>query len=254
MGRDNFDLGPGFLDLGEKLTDVPASTGTVAMTSGANAITGTGTAFTTEYAIGDWINIVGMGIDLQIATITSDTVATTVQNADATVTTAAHKRVDQVDLGFTDAISFTMTEKKTDLKSIQTGDNAANKSITGYEATIKTMLAEATLYRLSQVTSSWKLFRNVGTAAIDGAAFTFDGYSLDSDKWKPLYVTLQEGTARSTDPLKIIKFDRCVGQIDGEVKLDATSQRMVGVTFNVYANTDNLFQGSAVIASVGALS
>lgn len=253
FGKDNFDLGPGFLDLGEKLADVAASTGTVAMTSGANAITGTGTAFTTDYAEGDWINIVGMGIDLQIANITSATAMTTVQNADATVTGAVHKRVDQVDLGFTDAISFTITEKKTELKSIQTGDNAANRATTGYEASIKTMLAEATLYRLSRVSSCWKLFRNATTAEIEGAAFTFDAYSLDSDKWQPLYISLQEGNDRTVTPNKIIKFPRVVGAIDGEFKLDATSQKMVSVTFNVYADTDNPFGGAAVIAQVGNL-
>ena len=254
-GKNSFSLGPGFIDYGEALADVVAGAGTIAMTSGANSVTGTGTAFTTEYAEGDWINIAGMGIDLQIANITSATAMTTVQNADATVTTAVHKRVDQIDLGYTDAITVTMSENKTDLKSIQTGDNAADKAVTGYEATIKTSLAEGTLARLAAVSSAWKLFRNATTAAIEGAAFTFDGYTLDSDKWKPLYISLQEGSVRTTTPLKIIKFDRAVGMIDGDLmKLDATSQKMIPVTFSCYANDENIFQGNAVIASMGVLA
>ncbi|MBY0451234.1 MAG: hypothetical protein K2X01_11480 [Cyanobacteria bacterium] len=82
---------------GDTLVDLPftpssALTGTVATTVGSATITGMGTTFQTDYQVGDTILING-GNQLQIASITSNTVMTATANASATVSAVTHTRI-----------------------------------------------------------------------------------------------------------------------------------------------------------------
>lgn len=86
------------------LSDLPGEgpnkvlTGTLAITLGAKAITGTSTLFTTELRVGDMITLGGN--QYTIATITSATAATIVENAVKTETTANGTRITGRAAGF----------------------------------------------------------------------------------------------------------------------------------------------------------
>ena len=68
-----------------------ALTGTVATSSGTDAVTGTSTTFLTDYVAGQTISITG-GDDLVVQSVDSDTAITATANATATVSGAAHER------------------------------------------------------------------------------------------------------------------------------------------------------------------
>ena len=105
-------MGPAYLHYGEDIADVSNLTGTVSVTAASTAITGVGTAFTTDFAVGDWIAIAGLATDLQIQTITSNTAMVAMLPAASTVATATFKKVDQIDLGDTMNITLTISQKK----------------------------------------------------------------------------------------------------------------------------------------------
>jgi len=72
-----------------------AKTGTVATTSSSATITGTGTDFDGEYAVGDEI-VITDGDTLEIQSIASDTSMTATANASTTVSGKAHKRQETI--------------------------------------------------------------------------------------------------------------------------------------------------------------
>ncbi len=251
IGNNYFSLGPAYLHYGEDIADVSNLTGTVSVTAASTAITGVGTAFTTDFAVGDWIAIAGLATDLQIQTITSNTAMVAMLPAASTVATATFKKVDQIDLGDTMNITLTISQKKTDLKSIQRGDNRADASWTGYEVMVKTELTSATVERLVAVNRGYQAVRDSVTGLVKGFGFGFRGYELDSQIWKPLFVKLQSGGVVTSVALEKMKFLRAVPMQDGDVAYSAADQRNVAVAFNCYLDETTLINSVPQLFTVG---
>ena len=74
-----------------------ALTGTSAVTSGSNAVTGSGTSFTTEYVVGDFIRVADANTH-RITGIQSDTVIVTGNNFGTSVSGKTHKRYFPADM------------------------------------------------------------------------------------------------------------------------------------------------------------
>lgn len=254
IGNNYFALGPAYLHYGEDIANVSNLAGTVSVTAASTAITGVGTSFTTDFAVGDWIAIAGLATDLQIKTITSATAMVAMAGAASTVAAATYKKVDQVDLGDTSNITITISQKKTDLKSIQRGDNRADASWTGYEVMVKTELTSATVERLVEINRGYQAVRDAVTGLVKGFGFGFRGYELDSQIWKPLYVKLQSGGVVTTVALEKMKFLRAVPMQDGDVAFSAADQRNVPVTFSCYLDETTLINSIPQIFTVGDVS
>jgi hypothetical protein len=79
------------LTLQLKQRSVAAMTGTVATTNGSTSIFGTGTAFDTEYVVGDEM-VITSGSTIILSTIAGPSTATAVTSASSTVTGKAHNR------------------------------------------------------------------------------------------------------------------------------------------------------------------
>lgn len=79
------------LSLKLKQRSVAAMTGTVATTSGSTSIFGTGTAFDTEYVVGDEM-VITSGSTVTLSAIAGATTATAVSSAGSTVSGKAHNR------------------------------------------------------------------------------------------------------------------------------------------------------------------
>lgn len=73
----------------------PALTGTVSTTNGSAVVTGSGTTFTTSYAVGDEI-VVTDGDTLTVLTIDSATQITASSNASTTVSGKAHAKQQRI--------------------------------------------------------------------------------------------------------------------------------------------------------------
>ena len=74
-----------------------ALTGTTAVTSGANTVTGSGTSFTSEYVVGDFIRVADANTH-RITAIQTDTVLITSNNFGASVSGKEHRRYFPADM------------------------------------------------------------------------------------------------------------------------------------------------------------
>jgi hypothetical protein len=252
LGSNTLGLGPANIYFGN--FSATTLTGTVDTTSGDATVTGTGTAFDTELAVGDIINIVGITGNLQVASIASATSLELTANASATVAGAAATQINAVNLGGVDGVTLKYGVKKTELKESQKGDNPADKAVTGYTCEIECSMTRPTLVRLEKVLQGFLLNRNITTAAIEGAAFTLPIGETDLEIAGQLKIVRISKGAESTDPLDVITVPLCAPNTEAETKYDATTQRMVKSMFTGYADENTLYNGKPVIFYLGSIA
>ena len=157
MGQNGGSIGPcrAIFDY-----TIPADlAGTVSVA--VNAVTGVGTAFNTDFVVGDYIYF-GTSPTPQIykiSVITSATAMTIVgaENFEAINVTipalTTYKKWIAMDLGKTSeaGVNIKLTEKSADVKSSDDGDVPINTFSTGTELTVELELIECSLERIAKV-------------------------------------------------------------------------------------------------------
>jgi hypothetical protein len=212
-------------------------TGTVNVdTNDLAHITGTGTAFTSELKEGDVISFSNStGATLyRVVLIVDNTNLFLDKNAPISLTGSNYYKVNAIDLGLTNDVSVKLKFGKTDLKSIQTGDNPADRVVTSYECTIETEILQPSIERLKEVLSGFegqwdstnKDYKNMYVYLPLGAR--------DSDIARPLHLfAIKDGEVKYDDLYHWV-FPKACAEVDAEVKFNATDQRAFKVMFYCY--------------------
>lgn len=226
--------------------------GTVITATSTTTITGSGTAFLTDFVAGDWILInTTTPVIRQIASITTDT-SLVLTEAVYTGSTKTYARYTTLSLGKTMGVSFKYTNKKADIKFDQTGDSPANRVLSGYEASLEVVVGEGTISRMEAILNGFYAERSAGSYT--GYAQKFALGQLDSSIVKQMKLVKLIGTGESTDPLDTVTFFRCAPASDVEAKYDATTQRQVKSMFTIYLDDTRLIGGQPIFYSSGTVT
>lgn len=251
LGSDYFRLGPCNVYFGNQTPTTLTGTGT-RNTTNLKQLDGTGTFFTSELSVGDYIvfSTTYTGAPFRVTKIIdNDTLEV---NADLpAITNSPIYKLNLIYLGGVDAVSLKWKLNKVDLKASQYGDTAADRAVTGYEVSVEMGLTSPTLERLNATIQGFDLQYNSTTGEIEGGAFTLRMGELDSDIAGELHLIRIVGGNDSIDPLDHIVVYKAVPMVDAEVKYDAASQLSIKQTFNAYVDRTRLFNNSPVIFSVG---
>ncbi len=250
LGSDYFRLGPCNVYYGK--LDPAALTGTVTRdTVNLKELDGTGTQFTSELKVGDYIvfDLSYAGIPWRIVSIIDN--GTLLVDRDLPNISASNfYKVDLINLGFTDATSLKWKVNKVDLKASQMGDSPADRATTGYEVSVEMGLTNPTLERLDRIVQGFIAQFDVN-ANYKGAAFVLPIGQFDSEIANELHLIRIVNGAESIDPLDHIRIFKAVPVTDTEVKYDASSQLILKQTFNAYADYTKKINGAPAIFAVG---
>lgn len=208
-------------------------TGTIDTTAASTALTGTGTAFTTQLSVGGYILTAGGNL-LQIASITNNTTAVLISAAANTETGVTARPFYTVWLGQTQNVVMSDAQQFSPITFIQQGQSPVNNVETGYEASVQVDLGEGSVERLTQIFEHIRASRDALTAAVEGYYRKITIGQAHSDYWQRLTIVKIKGGVDSTDPLEKVTFLRCAPMSNMNVTYDATSQRVVQATFQLY--------------------
>lgn len=253
LGKSTLSLGPAQVLYGNISPSVVSGV-TFTSTSASTAVTGTGFTSANGIVPGVWLLPTTGTALVQVATVTSATALVLRSPATQTLSAVTVKIADVVDLGGTTKTSFKFGLTKAELKESQSGDTAADRAVTGYNASIEIELTRATIARLEKVTQGFQVSRDPLTGLIKGFGFGLPIGETDLDISKQLMVTLYSGGAISTDPLDQITFLKVAPMTDAELMYDAAGQRVYKVTFNAYIDPDTVLNGVPQIFTVGDIS
>lgn len=244
-------LGPCNLYFGKKAGTL--MTGTTAVNTNSTTVTGVGTAFATEFVVGDYVSFGSMTTAVRITAIASPT-SMTVNKAVTTALLDTVKKISCIYLGQTQDTTFKWGNKKKELTESQNGESPANRVTTGYECSVEATHTRATLERMARIAQGLLLHKDTN-GVIDGAAFTLNLGEMDSDIWDELTLVRMKGGAESSDPKDQITIPLAAPQVEGvESKFDAATQFITKSMFTGYADPDNLYQGRPLIWYLGTLT
>ena len=229
--------------------------GTVITATSTTTITGAGTAFLTDFRIGDWIMINNtVPVVRQITNIASNT-AMTVSQAVYTGSTRSYAKYTTIWLGKTMGVSVKYDNKKADIKFDQAGDSPANRVLSGYEASLEVVVGEGTISRMSAILNGFYAERqSTSPGAYQGYAQRFALGQLDSAIVKQMKLVKIIGTGESTDPLDTVTFWRAAPASSVEAKYDATTQRSVKSMFTIYLDDTRQIGGQPIFYSSGTVT
>ena len=228
-----------------------ALAGTIATDGTTNALTGTGTAFTTALKVGQYVQIASSLVLYRIATITTDTAAT-VEGIPPVGTGQTAKLVSLMSLGGSDATTVSWKLHKTPLKESQSGDNAADQAVVGFETTIEMGLTRLTLERMERVIQGMNMHRQTADGAIDSAVFVVPLGQTDSSIWDMIHlVRIGADGGESTDVKDHITFFRAVATPDAQQKKDAASQIITKSMFTCYRDDTRKVNGAPAVFMIG---
>lgn len=226
--------------------------GTVIAATSTTTLTGAGTAFLTDFEAGDWIYIgTTTPVLRQIESITTDT-SLVLTEAVYTGSTKTYKKYLTVYLGKTQGVSFKYDNKKSDIKFDQTGDSAANRVLSGYEASLEVNMGEATIARMQAILQGFYAERSAGDYV--GYAQKFALGQLDSDIVKQIKIVKILGAGESTNTLDTVTFFRAAPSASIEAKYDATTQRVVKNMFTLYLDETKLIGGQPTFYESGTVT
>ena len=251
LGSKNLELGATNVYFGRFNT--PNLVGTVSTTANSDTLTGSGTAFT-SLKIGDWLSIAGITSPVQIKTITNATSIVLTAPVTIAVSTATFKKVDCMNLGTYDKLSFKLGQKKVDLKDAQGGDNASDKVQTGYTCDIEFGMARTSMSRLEFTMAGFKVVRDAVTGLIKGAGFGFAIGTKDSDNLGQLKLVKLVGGVESTDPMDTVTILKASPNVDAEWTYDTSTQRYTKNMFTGYVDHETLIDGVPMIAIMGDIT
>lgn len=248
FGKNGFLAGPCKIYLGSKTATT--LTGTVEGTSGSGAITGTGTSFT-DLEVGQYVSF-GAGTSAhRVSVITSDTAMTVTPalSADVAALTAI-KRVHVIDLGDTDMTNLKWSLQKSDMKSSQRGDGAADRMVSFGAASVEIGAAMSTLERMAAMYQGFDIQH--GADGPVAGAFAVPIGQMDSDITQELHLVSLIGVGlESSDPLAHVTCYKAAATIDSEIKRDASGQIFLKTMFQLYADPSHMTPNGAALFSVG---
>lgn len=227
-------------------------TGTLDFTNASDAVTGTGTLFTTELFVGGYVLTVG-GRLYQIKTITSNTALTLMTDATSTETAVTSKPFYTVWLGQTQTVTMSDAQQFSPITFIQQGQSPVNNVETGYEASVTVAIGEGSVERLTQIFEHIRASRDAATGLVEGTYRKITIGQAHSDYWQRLSIVKIKGGIDSTDPLERVTFLRCAPMSNMNVTYDATSQRILEATFQLY-KSDYYVGGAPLLWYTGDIS
>jgi hypothetical protein len=250
LGSNNLRLGPCNAYYGSD--DYIQLTGTADRDAvNLKELVGTGTSFTTELKVGDWIlfSTTYTGIPYRVVKINSNTSLEVDRDLPSLTGTNIYK-TDLIFLGRTDATTLKWKVNKADLKASQEGDSPADRAVVGYEVSIEMGLAEPTLERLDRIVQGF-IAQFDSSGNYKGGAFTLPIGQSDSEIANTLHLIRIVKGQESSDVLDHIRIFKAVPVTDSEVKYDASSQLFMKQTFNAYIDRTKKVNGAPVIFVVG---
>jgi hypothetical protein len=250
FGQASGELGPCNLYWSSSVK--PNLTGTIDTTAASTTLSGTGTVFTTELTVGGYILTAGGNL-LQIAVITNNTTATLIKAATVTETTVTYKKFTTVWLGETGNVVMNDAQEFSPINFIQQGNAAVNMVETSYTATVTCDIGEASASRLTQIFEHIKASRDATDGSLDGYYRRVSIGSAHSDYWDRLSLVKIKAGQDSTDPMERITFLRAAPLANIQVSYDASSQRVVQATFQLY-KSQYYIGGSPILWYGGSLA
>lgn len=227
-------------------TETPTDlAGTVSATA-SSTLTGVGTAFQTDFAVGDYMIINTSPTPTivkirAIASATSLTMADPETGLEATYTIAAlstYAKWTTLYLGksMEAGISFDMEEKIAGTKTSDDGEVETNHFSTGSELIVKVPLAEASLERLvATMTKSINVTRDANGMIVAASFGNRVGRNFKANAKRLTLISYKDGTVSTTalDRLDVFKAYP-MGNL--KIERNATAQYQVELTFRCYAD------------------
>ena len=253
IGKKTLSLGPAQALFGT-LSPPLISGATITTTSASTAVTGTGFTSANGVVSGAWLQITTGTALVQVKTVTSATALVLMSAATESIAAETFSVYNVMDLGGTTKASFKYGLTKAELKESQAGDTAADRAVTGYNASIEVELTRATVARLESTTQGIQVVRDSSSGLIKGFGFGLPIGQTDLEIAQQLQLTLYKNGAISTDPLDVITFLKVAPMTDAELTYDAAGQRVYKVTFNAYIDPDTVLNGVPQIFTVGDIT
>ena len=253
LGKSTLSLGPAQVLYGS-ITQSIISGVTFTSTAASTAVTGTGFTSANGIVPGVWLLPTTGTALVQVLTVTSATALVLASPAPQTLAAVTVKIADVIDLGGTTKTSFKFGLTKAELKESQSGDTAADRAVTGYNASIEIELTRATISRIQKITQGFQIVRDAITGVIKGFGFGLPIGQTDLDISKQLIINLYSGGAISANPLDQIVFLKVAPMTDAELMYDAAGQRVYKTTFNAYIDSATILNGIPQIFTVGDIS
>jgi len=242
-------LGPANMYWGD--VNPVALTGTADATA-STTIAGTGTAFTTELNVGDYIEFASLPLQVfRVMEITNDTEI--VIDTAVTVTADDMSVVSLTWLGCSTETILRLGNLKTGLKESQKGDSDADMANTGYTCEVELGLTRAGLERLRRTMRGVVLSYDA-SGEIKGAGFTLNLGESDREIAAPLHLVRIVGGAESNNPKDHVVIPVAAPNTGAEWTMDATTQHVVQTMFKGYVDENTLINGKPVIAYLGDIS
>lgn len=212
-------------------------------------VTGSGTAFSTEFAVGDYITSDGLTY-AKITAIASAT-ALTIDAATLLLNASAIRKFTAINLGGVDGVTIKSTTKKVGLQEAQYGESDADAVVTGGECSIELSITRSSLDRLAAIMQGFETHKTAGV---------YDGYGLgvalgenDSDILKQLSVVKIVGGVESTNPMDTFHFPKVAPKTEAEWKYDAKTQRLTKSMFTAYRSADHVLNGKELFGYSGTI-
>ena len=138
--------------------------------------------------------------------------------------------------GGTQGLTINMAVEKADLTFDQYGTSPANRVATGQSLTVAASLVQLTTQRLENALQGFKSYESTGGSLLGFSWESVIG-EADADIEKPLRLVLLSPTGtgeESTDPDDIIFIPNAAPMVEAEIAYDASSQRVIAITWNCY--------------------
>lgn len=213
-------------------------------------VTGTGTAFDTEFAVGDYITSDGLKY-AKITAIASAT-ALTIDAATLLLNASAIRKFTAINLGGVDSVSIKASTKKVGLQEAQYGESDADAVVTGGDCSVEFSITRSSLDRLQRIMQGFVTHKTAGT---------YDGYGIgvalgenDSDIVQQLTLVRIVGGVESTNPLDTLHFPKSAPKTEAEWKYDAKTQRLTKSMFTAYRSADHVLDGKELFCYAGNLT
>lgn len=213
-------------------------------------VTGSGTAFTTEFAVGEYIT--SDGISYAKITAIGSATALTIDAPSLLLNASAIRKFTAVNLGGVDAVTIKISTKKVGLQEAQYGESDADAVVTGADASVELAITRSAIDRLKKIMQGF---------VTHSAAGVYDGYGIgvslgenDSDIVQQLTVVRIVGGIESSNPLDILHFPKSAPKTEAEWKYDAKTQRLTKAMFAIYRSPDHVLDGKELFCYAGNLT
>lgn len=226
VDHTKIDSGPANVYIKEALT------GTVTTTAASANVTGTGTKFLSEVAVGDYLVVTGITTELEVLSVTSDTALVLKANSGTAVSSASASAFKNVG-GIVDGVTVSTETTAFDLKVDQLGESPFDSVTSGKSARISFAFAEISLTNRRR--SMLEANSIVGTGASQRLDISTSVGLSSRSVAKHLRVVPIIGNVETTDKNKILNFP--LASPTGETQEETygvSQQRSLRATFQAW--------------------